>query len=130
MSEMAEIKEVVEEEVVVLSEEENENMEEQPVFYNPINVLQMDEFLKWTAFIMVAATLASNLLSLNNLLQNVTFMITRTIEPNALVWVVTVILFIIIAGAGCAVYYFPLRALGKVLKILMEMEYNSRGIKE
>jgi hypothetical protein len=130
MSEMDENKEVVEEEVVAVSEEDNQNMEEQPVFYNPVSVLQMDEFLKWTAFIMVAATLASNLLSLNNLLKNVTLIITHTAEPNALVWVVTVILFIIIAGAGCAVYYFPLRALGKVLKILMELEYNSRGIKE
>jgi hypothetical protein len=130
MSETNKTPEIIEEETKALSEEESENAEEQPVFYNPVSVLQMDGFLKWTAIIMVAATIGSNLLSLQTMAGNVAYLLTKNQTPSTFAWIITVVLFLIVVGASSAVYYFPLRALGKVLKILMEMEYNSRGVKE
>lgn len=130
MSEINETQEFIVEEVVSASDEEIENLEDLPVFYNPVSVLQMDEYLKWTAFIMVAVTFGTSIFSINSMAQNVAIVLTQTTTPNILAWIVTAILFLIIVGASSAVYYFPLRALGNVLKILMEMEYNSRGIKE
>ena len=130
MSEMNETEKIIEEEVVSTPEEETETMDDQPVFYNPVRVLQVAEWLKWTAIVMVAATISSNLLSVQTMASNVAILITKSQTPNTLAWIITVVLFIIIVGASSAVYYFPLRALGKMLKILMEMEYNSRGVKE
>ena len=130
MSEINETPEIIEDEVVQTPDEETENLDDQPVFYSPVSVLQMDGFLKWTAIAMVAATIGSNLLSIQTMAGNVAYVVTQSQTPNALAWVITVVLFILIVGGSSAIYYFPLRALGKVLKILMEMEYNSRGVKE
>ena len=129
MSDINETPEIIEEEIAV-PQEDSEDTENQPVFYNPVSVLQMDEFLKWTAWIMVAVTIGSSIFSINTMAQNVAYVLTQTATPNTLAWIITAILFIIVVGASAAVYYFPLRALGKVLKILMELEYNSRGVKE
>ena len=130
MSEMNETPEIIEEEIVVVEENEIDDSEEQPVFYNPVRVLQVEEWLKWTAILMVVATVGSNLLSIGTMAQNVAYVVTQTTTPNVLSWIITAILFLVVVGASSAVYYFPLRALGKLLTILMEMEYNSRGVKE
>jgi hypothetical protein len=130
MSENKKIQEIIEEESVVIEENEMDTPEEQPVFYNPVRVLQLDEWLNGAAIAMVAATIASNLFSISDMSQNMAILVTQTTTPNTLAWVLTVLLFILIVGASSAVYYFPLRALGKILKVLMEMEYNSRGVKE
>ena len=130
MSDINETPEMVEEEGLSTPQEETESMDEQPVFYSPVSVLQTADWLKWTAIVMVAATIGSNLLSVQTMAGNVAYVVTKSQTPNALAWVITIVLFLLIVGASSAVYYFPLRALGKVLKILMEMEYNSRGVKE
>ena len=52
----------------------------------------------------------------------------NNIEKNSIAWLITIVVFVFVVGLQCIVIYFPIKALGSILKILMEMEFNSRGV--
>ncbi|MBI9051975.1 MAG: hypothetical protein JEZ00_21345 [Anaerolineaceae bacterium] len=116
--------------IVLQNDAGDESDDEQPVFYDPVKVLQADQWLKWAAYAIVVATTLGNLLSVQSFVENVSYVLIQSPTPNTLVWIVGIVLFLIVVAASCAILYFPLRALGSILKILMEMEFNSRGVKE
>lgn len=102
--------------------------ENPPEFYNPHHVLQLEKWLKWAALASIIASVFSSLLELQRMQRTVLEYFMGNMEWNLVAWVITVLIFVLIVGLQCILIYFPLKALGSILKILMEMEFNSRGV--
>ena len=107
--------------------DDDDDDEDRPVFYNPTEVRWMSIFLDLAAKVSVFVVAAKNLLELPSTPQGI---IAKYIANSGWLpagWsIVTVILVFNIALQG-AIIYLPLKALGFILKILMEMEFNSRN---
>ncbi len=99
--------------------------ENPPDFYDPMAVLQTSRWLEIAAKVMIGLAIAANLVSIRssyNIAQSYLYR-----YPNApVVYLVTFLLFVLNTAIGVVVAYFPLVALARILKILMEMEFNSR----
>jgi hypothetical protein len=103
------------------------NLENEPAFYEPRQVLKLETWLNWLAIAMVAISAILNLLDLGTWHQ-----IIRSYYMNSSLWdlISWLIAFIIIGFyimLQGLIYYFVLKALASILNILMEMEFNSRG---
>lgn len=106
-------------------EEENEDL---PEFYNPREVLRLEKWLYRAAIASIVASVISSLLELQRMQRTVLAYFMGNLEWNLIAWLITIVIFIFAVGLQSIIIYFPLRALGFILKILMEMEFNSRGV--
>ena len=101
-----------------------------PVFYQPQKVLWLDKWLNRAATAAIVASIVSSLLELPGL-QRITlsYFIGNNMEWDTVAWLIALVVFSFTIGLQSILIYFPLKALGSILKILMEMEFNSRGLK-
>jgi len=106
-----------------------EAKENQPIFYNPRRILQLDT---WLSRVAVFAMIVAFLTQLGNFDEIRTTI--QKIEFAGAVWFYMSWLTSILVCIGSALLesiliFFSCKALGAILKILMEMEFNSRGVK-
>ena len=108
-----------------IDDDEDEDL---PVFYNPHEVLRLEKWLGQAAIAAIIAIAASNLLGLQQMQRMVLggFFMNNT-QMNLVAWLIAIVSLVFAAGLQGILVYFPLKALGSILGILMEMEFNSRG---
>jgi hypothetical protein len=99
-----------------------------PEFYNPHEVLRLENWINWAAIASVVASIISSLLELQRMHFTVWGFFRNDVEKSSIAWLITIVIFVFAVGLQCIVIYFPIKALGAILKILMEMEFNSRGV--
>jgi hypothetical protein len=100
-----------------------------PEFYKPREVLWLEKWLYRAAIASIVAAIIASLLELPRMQNIVWSYFTFKPESNSVAWLITIVIFVFVVGLQCILLYFPLKALGSVLKILMEMEFNSRAPK-
>ncbi|MFZ5888988.1 MAG: hypothetical protein ACOYYF_16190 [Chloroflexota bacterium] len=98
-----------------------------PEFYNPYEVLQLENWLNKAAVASIVASVVSSLIVLPQAHRIILSYFMGDTSKNFIAWLITVVFFIFGVGLQSIIIYFPLKALGSILKILMEMEFNSRG---
>ncbi len=101
--------------------------ENAPELYNPREVLWLQKQIDRLAVIYVGVTVLVNLSRTGD-----TFAITANYLINnqyrdVIAILITVVISLLLSTLQCAIGYFAIRALGSILKILMEMEFNSRA---
>ena len=99
-----------------------------PEFYNPHEVLRLEKWLYQAAIGSIIASVVSSLLGLGQMQGMVMSFFRGETEWNLVAWLIAIVLFVFAVGLQSIIIYFPLKALGSILKILMEMEFNSRGV--
>ena len=99
--------------------------ENPPEFYNPADVIKTGKQIETVARVMIGlgiATAVANSSTSFRIAQGYFFT-----KPNSsIVYIVTATIVLLNAAVGISIVYFPLQALSRILKILMEMEFNSR----
>ena len=110
---------------IVLSKEEFKNVDA-AVFYEPKYALKLAYWLDKAALISIAVSIALGLIAFPNTWNIVLQYFHNNRDWNLAITIVTI--FIICIGVGLQVLttYFPLKVLEYVLRVLMEMEFNSR----
>ncbi len=98
-----------------------------PDFYDPFQVVQTGRWLEIAAKTMIGLVIASNLLDLPRS-YNIAQSYLRQYPNAPVVYLVAFILFALDTAIGVLLTYFPLVALARILKILMEMEFHSRKV--
>jgi hypothetical protein len=97
-----------------------------PEFYKPREVLWLEKWLYRAAIASIVAAIVASLLELPRMQNIVWSYFTFKPESNSVAWLISIVIFFFVVGLQCILLYFPLKALGSILKILMEMEFNSR----
>jgi len=96
-----------------------------PAFYDPLDALLTARQIDKIAKVMVGFIAVYSVANFPESFGIVQAYFLR--NPNsALMYLVTLLLVAANAGIGMIVAYLPLKALSRVLRILMEMEFNSR----
>lgn len=98
-----------------------------PEFYDPYEVLQLERWLYKAAIAAVVASAVSSLIALPQTKGVVLSYFRGNPEWNFVAWLIAIVVFVFAVGLQSIIIYFPLKALGSILKILMEMEFRSRG---
>jgi len=101
-----------------------------PEFYNPYEVLRLEKWLQKAAIASIVASAVSNLVALPQMQGVVlSYFMDNHIEWNFVAWLIAIVIFVVMVGLQSVIlFYLPLKALGSILRILMEMEFHSRGI--
>ncbi|MCD4673471.1 MAG: hypothetical protein K8R77_12475 [Anaerolineaceae bacterium] len=101
-----------------------------PVFYKPKEVLWLDTWLKHAAITAAVISFIKVLLNLGTTHDIVfSYNFSGGVAWEVVSWLIAIVVSVLGAYLQIVLVYFPLKALGAVLKILMEMEFNSRGVK-
>lgn len=107
----------------------NNDAIERPRFYQPNQVNRLVNWLNRIAVIAVVVIFAKNLI----LIPDMRYIVISFAPTNQtwadISWFVAVLLSISQLILESALYYFPLKALTYILKILMEMEFTGREAK-
>jgi hypothetical protein len=101
-----------------------------PVFYKPQEVFWLEIWLPRAAIASIVATVVTSLFGLSKLQITILSYFPGGSEWSSAAWLMAIVIFVFIAASQSIVIYFSLKALVSILKILMEMEFNSRGAKE
>ena len=102
-----------------------------PAFYSPKEVLKVYDWLNKIAiaiiplYIIIGVTLT--LKTYVNIVGS--YFINAPVNMSLLIWLIALVLVSIGIALQIALTYYPLKALAHILRILMEFEYRSRGIK-
>ena len=102
--------------------------ENPPEFYNPHEVLQLQKWLSKATIVSIIAAAISSLTSLLQMQKIILSYFMGDTSKNFVAWLITIVIFSSAVVFQSIIIYFPLKALGSILKILMEMEFNSRGV--
>jgi len=102
--------------------------ENPPDFYNPFDVIKTSKQIEMVARIMVGLIVIYNLVNYSTSLRIAQGFFPANPNPSV-VYAITFLMIIINTGIGALTIYFPLTALSRILRILMEMEFNSRKAK-
>lgn len=103
-----------------------------PVFYRPKEVLWMGTWLNRAAKAAIVITIIISLPELFRFHTIVNSFFLQNPDPaigNLISWLITIVIMGLAIALQCFIVFFSLRALAAILKILMEMEFNSRGAK-
>jgi hypothetical protein len=104
--------------------------ENAPEFYDPMEVLEINKLLEMAA---KASIVIAVFLGLTELPDTNSIIRSYFSYDQGLV-VISAVIAVAILALGVAfqavIVYFPIRALVQILKILMEMEFNSRKVKQ
>lgn len=106
-----------------------DNEENAPVFYKPQEVLWLHTWLNRAAIITVVITIISGFAGYPAI-----YRLFLSMGQSETTWNTGAAIFAFIMTVIGVVFqsifgYFTLKALGSVLKILMELEFNVRGVK-
>ena len=99
-----------------------------PEFYNPHKVLRLEKWLYKAALASIIASAVASLIALPQTQRIVLSYFMNNTEQNFVAWLIAIVIFAFGVGLQSIIIYFPLKALGSILQILMEMEFNSRGV--
>lgn len=120
--------------VVQREEEQEESQEEEetqnpegPMFYRPKEVLWLNTWLKRGAVVAVIITILTSIGTIFSIQSTIASMFGYTTSSQVLAWLIAVLGGGLAVLLQCFIYFFGLRALASVLKILMTMEFNSRA---
>lgn len=102
--------------------------ENSPEFYNPYKVLQLEKWLYKAAIASIIASVVSSLVMVPQTQQIVLSYFMNNPKWNFAAWLITIVVFVFAVGLQSIIIYFSLKALGAIMMILMEMEFNSRGV--
>ncbi len=104
--------------------------ENPPDFYDPLEVLKLTKWIDLAAKVVIVLYIVFNLMNFPSDQRIAQSYFTGSQDlGSVLVYVVAIVLMTINAVISIAIVYFPLKALARILKILMEMEFNSRKAK-
>ena len=113
---------------VVLSKEEFKNADTAE-FYEPKYVLKLTNWLDKAALISIGVSIALGLTEFPNTWVIILQYFHNIQNLNFVVTIITIFIICIGVGLQILMIYFPLKALGYILRVLMEMEFNSRKAK-
>ena len=118
----------VEDEAYGFSEEELTIIDDEnpPEFYDPFEVLIISKWLNWGAKAMVVLAILYNLVQILPTMKEIVESYFRANPNPTLVFIITFVLVSLNTIISVAISYFLLITLSRVLKILMQMEFNSR----
>ena len=102
----------------------------QPVFYDPKKVLWLDKWLGITAIASIIRYILNAFLLMDSGQQVFLSFFTQANSMSVLVWIGTILYSLLNLGIRFLSVFFPLIALGALLKVLMEMEFTSRGVEK
>jgi hypothetical protein len=105
------------------------DQENAPVFYKPQEVLLLKTWLYRAAIASIIATAIAGLLELPTMQRTILSYFAGGTQWNVLVWIIAIVVDVFAVGLQGAIYYFGFKTLGIILTILMETEFNSRGVK-
>ncbi len=100
--------------------------ENPPDFYDPFQVIKFGRWLELAAIISVILSVAVSLMNYQGTRNLVLTFFQRAPAPGFVVFILTVLFMLIETGLQVLLTYFPLKVLAHILRILMEMEFNSR----
>ena len=100
---------------------------EPPEFYNAKEVLRLSTWLGRFAKVALVAMAITSIPYLFTYQQIVYSYFLSNPFGVAIAWVIAGVLWIVLVGVTSFLYYFGLKSLGFVLRMLMETEYRSRG---
>ena len=103
--------------------------DDMPEFYNPHDVLKLEKWLFRAAIAAIIASVISNIIELPNLHNVIWSYNSGNVVWNIISWIIAIVAFVFLVGLQCIVIYFPLKALGSILEILMAIEFSSRGVR-
>ena len=109
--------------------EEGENERTGPVFYDPQAVLSLEAWLNRAAGAGAAIAAIMSALTLPNMQGTISSIFPSVLPGSIVADLGAVIISLLAAALQGGIIFFPLKALATLLKILMEMEFNSRGVK-
>lgn len=104
------------------------DVENPPEFYNPYEVLWLEKWLYKAAIASIIATVVSSLIALPQTQRIVLSFFMGDTQWSFMAWIIAIVIFVFAVGLQSIILYFPLKALGSILRILMEVEFNSRGV--
>ena len=102
---------------------------DEPEFYKPVEIFWLKKWLARASIGVVIVTILSGLFGLPSS-QSIIFSFVPRDEWYVVSWVLTIVSVIIATGIQSAILYFSINSLGYILTILMQMEFNSRGVKQ
>jgi hypothetical protein len=105
------------------------NKDNAPEFYKPQEVLWMYTWLKRVSTAAVVITIIVSLPEFIRLQSIVKTFFLFNPAGDFIAWAITIVIDSLATAFQCFIVFFSLRALASILKILMEMEFNSRGVK-
>ncbi len=104
------------------------DVENLPEFYNPWQVYQLDKWLRWARIGAVCLSIIYGFLEFPRTVNVILGY--QSSSPNLLTArIMAFILDAVLVIMQSVIYIYALKALGYILRTLMEMEFNSRGIK-
>jgi hypothetical protein len=103
---------------------------EQPVFYKPRWVLQLDSWLEITAVITIIRHIILSIINIGGTHEFFLSFFRNSVNLDFMAWVLTIPFFLIDLGSTVLFVFFSMIALGAILNVLMEMEFNSRGVQD
>lgn len=107
--------------------DEDEEPQGEPVFYRPNEVFSLARTIRWPAPAAVVVTAVTFLPEWYALGRTVASYFPGNRLAGFIGTIVALPLGGLLLALQCALIYFGLKALAAVLRILMEMEFNSRG---
>jgi len=96
-----------------------------PDFYDPFEVLKLSRWIELAAKAMIGFIIVSALLNFSTS-RNISL---SYFAGSPYLFLINIVAFLIIAtniAIGVLLTYVPLKALSRILRILMQMEFNSR----
>jgi hypothetical protein len=99
-----------------------------PAFYQPRQVLRLEKWIQRAAVASVIAVVITNFFSVDSLQTTILSYFRGSSSLYIVSWLLAIVAYLIFSGLQAVVTFFALKALGWVLKILMEMEFRSRGV--
>ena len=103
--------------------------ENQPEFYDTLEVITLKDNINKTAKAVIIVYILMNLANIPYFSFLVGSYFPSGEEFVPLVYFISFLFAILSAAVTIAISYFPLKALVQILRILMEMEFNSRKVK-
>ena len=101
-----------------------------PVFYEPQEVSKIEDRLSLLAIIAIFVIIIMNIPQLAYLEASIRTILYDGIVMGSLSWVMAICIVVPVTAVQCVIAYSAIQALASLLNILMEMEYNSRGVTE
>lgn len=103
---------------------------QEPVFYNPEEVFKVYHWLNILAKVAIPITIIVSLFLVFGTTKGIikSYFINSSRNMDFIVWIITLAIFLPSTALSIAIYYYPLKALAFILKILMELERNSSRV--
>ncbi len=100
---------------------------EEPAFYDPAEVFKVYHLLNILAKAAIPVTIVISIFLVFGTTKGIvqSYFINSSQNMDFVVWSITLVIFILSTALSVAMYYYPLKALAYILKILMEFERNS-----